>query len=152
MVAYNKFHIFGQHLLLGDHDFENDSIQVYLSDTTPETSGDKGKADLTEISAGNGYAAGGLDVASSLVEDGTSGGLWHASATDVVWSASGGTIATFQYVVLYNDTTTTGTEATSDALIAWWNYGSAVILNDGDTFTVDFANNRLFSLDSSDNA
>jgi hypothetical protein len=36
--------------------------------------------------------------------------------------------------VLYNDT------AASDNLIAWWDYGSAVTLNDGETFTVKFNN------------
>ena len=43
-----------------------------------------------------------------------------------------GTVATFRYVVLYNDT------STSDNLIAYWDRGSSVTMADGDTFTCDF--------------
>lgn len=50
----------------------------------------------------------------------------------MTFTASGGSIATFRYVVLYNDT------ATNDELIGWWDYGSAVTLASGETFTVDF--------------
>jgi hypothetical protein len=45
-------------------------------------------------------------------------------------------MATFRYVVLYNDTQTSPV----DPLIAWWDHGSAVTLNNGDTFTVLFNN------------
>jgi len=37
--------------------------------------------------------------------------------------------------VLFNDTPA----GPVDPLIAWWNYGSAVTLQAGETFTVDFA-------------
>jgi hypothetical protein len=43
-----------------------------------------------------------------------------------------GTVPTFRYVVLYNDT------ATNDELIAWWDRGTSVDLISTDTFTVDF--------------
>jgi len=53
----------------------------------------------------------------------------------VTWTASGGSIGPFRYVVLYNDTQT----SPADPLIAWWDYGSAVTLADGESFVVDFA-------------
>jgi hypothetical protein len=53
--------------------------------------------------------------------------------TQVVFTASG-SVGPFQYAVLYNDT------AASKNLVAWWDYGSAVTLNSGDTFTVKFNN------------
>ena len=42
----------------------------------------------------------------------------------------------FRYYVLYNDTAT----SPADALIAWWDHGSAVTLADTETFTVKFSN------------
>jgi hypothetical protein len=43
-----------------------------------------------------------------------------------------GAVATFRYVVIYNDT------ASNDELIGWYDYGSDVTLASGETFTVDF--------------
>jgi hypothetical protein len=43
-------------------------------------------------------------------------------------------VGPFQYVVLMNDT------ATNDPLIGWWDYGSALTLANGETFSVKFNN------------
>lgn len=43
-----------------------------------------------------------------------------------------GAVATFQYIVLYDDA------ATNKELIGFYDYGSAVTLGGGDTFTVNF--------------
>jgi hypothetical protein len=51
---------------------------------------------------------------------------------DVTFTASGGSIATFRYVVLYNDT------ATNDELIGWYDYGTTLTVTLGNSFTVDF--------------
>jgi hypothetical protein len=90
------------------------------------------KGDLTEISAGNGYSAGGTAVGSTDYQQ--SSGTASLTGNDVVFTASGGTIGAFRYAVLYNDTPT----SPADPLIGWWDYGSSVTLNSGDTFTVDF--------------
>jgi hypothetical protein len=52
-------------------------------------------------------------------------------ADPATWTATGA-IGPFRYAVLYNDT------SADDDLIAWWDYGSSITLNNGDTFTVDF--------------
>jgi len=87
------------------------------------------KTDITEISAGNGYTAGGDDITNTWSE---SSGTATLGATDVTFTASGGTIGPFRYAVIYNDT------ATSDNLVCWFDYGSSITLADTETFTVDF--------------
>lgn len=43
-----------------------------------------------------------------------------------------GTVATFRYIVVYNNT------ATNKELISWFDYGSNLALVNTDTFTLDF--------------
>ena len=50
---------------------------------------------------------------------------------DVVFTASGGSIGPFQYVVFYNSTPAGG------LTVSYFDRGSAVTLLDGETFTVD---------------
>lgn len=129
MAAYNKFEQFVLDLCTEVHNLSADALFVYLSNATPSASADLIKADLAEISAGNGYSAGGADTQNTGAE---ATGTYTLTGTKVVWTASGGTIGPFRYVALYNDT------ATNDPLIGWWDYGSALTLNDGETFSVKF--------------
>ena len=138
MAAFNKFQNFVEDLGLGVHNLSTGTLKVYLSNTAPSVSADAVKADLAEISAGNGYTAGGEDTQNVWSE---AAGTASCVGTDVVWTASGGTIGPFQYVVLYNDTPT----SPADPLIGWWDYGSAVTLQIGETFTTDFGSS-MFTL------
>lgn len=133
MAAFNKFNQFAEDLGDGVHNLQaaGDTLRVYLSNAAPSASADLVKTDLAEIAAGNGYTAGGQDVANDYTE---SAGVGTLVGTDVVITASGGTIGPFRYVVLYNDTPT----SPADPLIGWWDYGSSITLNDGETFTIDF--------------
>lgn len=138
LASYNKFQDFTEQLIEGIHDFDAHTFKVYLTNNAPSASADAVIADLAEISAGNGYTAGG--TATSITTSETTGTA-KVVGTDVVFTASGGSIGPFQYAVLYNDT------SASDNLIAWWDYGSAVTLSTGETFTVDFdATNGIFTL------
>jgi hypothetical protein len=141
VVAYNKFQDFVEQLVLARHDFgaSGHVFRVYLSNATPSASADAVKADLAEIGGGNGYTAGGADVQNTVSE---TSGTATIGATDVQYTASGGSIGPFQYVVLYNDTQT----SPADPLVAWWDYGSALTLLDGESFTIDFGSNSLFTL------
>ena len=130
MAAFNKFHAFVEALAEKKHDLGADTLKVMLTNTAP-TASDSVKADLTEISAGNGYTAGGNSASVSSSSQ-TSGTYKLVLADPATWTASGGSIGPFRYAVLYNDT------AASDDLIGWWDYGSSVTLADGETFKVDF--------------
>lgn len=129
MATFNKFNRFVTDLALGVHNLDTGALKIYLSNTAPVATNSV-KADIPEISTGNGYA-GPIDV-SGVVTQNTS--TMELSATDQVITASGGAIATFRYVILYNDTPA----SPADPLIGWWDYGSAVSLATGESLTVDF--------------
>jgi hypothetical protein len=137
MAAYNKFNAFVEHLTDKIHDLFGtaaaDLLKVMLVNSPAPVATNTVKADLTEIAAGNGYTAGGQDT----LNDGTRAtGTFTLTGTKVVWTASGGTIGPFQYVILYNDTPT----APADPLISWWDRGAALTLQIGETFSVKFNN------------
>lgn len=138
MATYNKFHQFTDDLCSGVHNFASHTIKAYLSNATPDAAADSVKADLAEISAGNGYSAGGVTVTVSSVTQ-SSGTCSVAVSDPSVITASGGTIGPFRYVAFYNDT------SASDSLICWYDYGSAITLADTETFTIDMGTN-LFTL------
>jgi hypothetical protein len=137
MATYNKINIFVEDLMNKVHDLFGttgaDLVKIMLVNSPAPVATNSVKADLTEITAGNGYTAGGEDTQN----DGTRAtATFTLTGTKVVWTASGGSIGPFRYVVLYNDTPT----SPADPLIAWWDHGSGVTLNDGETFTVKFNN------------
>lgn len=133
MATFNKFHQFVEDLGKGVHQLHaaGHTFKVYLSNATPSASADLVKADLAEISAGNGYTAGGFDIQNDYTE---SGGTGTMTAVDVVITASGGQIGPFQYAVVYNDTPT----SPADPLMGWIEYPSALTLESGESFTIDF--------------
>ena len=95
-------------------------------------------SDITQISSGNGYTTGGTAVGSNAYSQ--SSGLATLTGDNVVFTASGGTIGPFRYAVL-DDTTVSG-----GALILWWDYGSSVTLNSGETFTWSLTSNQILTL------
>lgn len=132
MASYNKFQDFVEQLGKGVHQLHaaGHMLKVFLSNELPLAT-DTIKTDIAEIGAGFGYTAGGEDAQQDYTEAAGTGTL---TCLDITWTAAGGTIGPFQYIVLYNDTPV----APVDPLIAWWDYGSALTLQDGDSFKVDF--------------
>lgn len=138
MAAYNKFEAFTEHLAEQVHQLDTHTLKCYLSNTAPSASLDLVKADLAEITGGNGYTAGGHDTQNATSR---TGGTTSVTGVDITITASGGSVGPFQYVVLYNDDPT----SPADPLIAWWDYGSAITLNSGESFTIDFGTS-LFTI------
>ena len=135
MASYNKFNVFVEDVMKKVHDLfgTNDLLKIALSNTGPVAT-NAVFANITELGAGNGYTAGGEDTQNGGARI---SGTFTLTGTKVVWTAAGGSIGPFQYVVLYNDTPSSPV----DPLIAWWDHGSAVTLGtDGETFTVKFNN------------
>jgi len=131
MAAYNKFQDFVEQLGKGVHQLHaaGHMLMLYLTNNTPDANLDAVKADLAGITEQNGYAP--ADAQNDYTEAAGTGTL---TCVDKVWTATAGGFGPFRYVVLYNDTPT----SPADPLIAWWDYGSAITVNVGETFTVDF--------------
>lgn len=129
MATQNKFNVFTTDLASGVHDFTaaGHTVKALLTNTAPVATNTV-IANITEISAGNGYTAGGVDIENDVT---TATATASLTGVDKTITASGGSIGPFRYVVLYNST------ATGSPLISWADAGQTT-LNDGEDFTIDF--------------
>jgi hypothetical protein len=127
-VAFTFFNSFLEKESEKVFNLETDTIKIMLSNTAPNAATNTVKADITEISAGNGYSAGGTAIANNATN--LSGTDLVFTGDDVVFTASGGSIGPLRYPVIYSDT------ATNDELIGYLDYGSAITITDGNTLTI----------------
>jgi len=127
MANFNKFYGFVEALAEKKHDLGADTIKVALCNAANAPTASKAVlADLTTVSTTNLSPLTPTRVSSSQT-----GGTYSLVLQDLTMTASG-TVGPFRYIVLYNDT------ATADDLICWYDYGSEITLNAGETFTLDF--------------
>lgn len=124
-ATLNKVNTFTLDLGSEVHNFTSDTLKIALTNTAPSVTNTQ-FSNITEISAGNGYTAGGGTL-TSVTWTQTSGTATLDAAT-FTWTASGGSIGPFRYVVLYND------DAANDELIGWYDYGSSITLSDTEEF------------------
>lgn len=137
MAAFTKFEDFVRELCVGGHNLDGtDTIAIYLAATAaaPSVSADAVKADIAEIAVAGGYLGFNDATCDTLNTGSEATGTFTVVGTDRVITATAAGIAAFQYVILGNTTPATPL----DPLIGWWDYGSAVTLASGETFTVDF--------------
>lgn len=138
MAAYNKFNSFVSDLAQKVHNLNSDTLKILLTNTAPAASNTV-KSNLTEIAAANGYTAGGAVAA--FVSGNDTSGTYKLILSPVSWTASGGSIGPFEFAVLYN------ASAASGNLIGWWDYGTAITLTNGNTFTIALdQTNGVFTL------
>lgn len=126
MASFVKINSFVEALAEKVHNLGSDTLKIALTNTA-HTSTWTQLSDLTEVSYTY-CSSRAITVTSSAQTSGT----YKLVASDLVLTASGGTVGAFRYVYIYNDT------ATNDELIGYYDYGSAITLADGDTFTIDF--------------
>lgn len=130
MALYNKFNQTIADAFNKVHDLSADTIKVALTNTAPIATNTL-FSDITEISTGNGYTSGGEVI--TITSSSQIGGVYTAAANETITiTASGGTIGPFRYIVCYNDTPT----SPADPLISFYDYGSSVTLNDGESFDI----------------
>lgn len=127
MASFNKFNSFVSDLAQKVHNLNSDTLKILLTNTTPVATNTI-KSNITEIAAGNGYIVGG--VAAAFVSGTDTAGTYRLILSPAAWTASGGSVGPFEWAVLYNSTAANGN------LIGWWDYGTAITLTNGNTFTV----------------
>ena len=130
MASFNRFNQFTEDVAKGVHNLAANQLKIALTNTAPSAS-NAVIADITEISYTNISGTNPRNVTTSSCAQ-TAGTLKLVLA-DLVLTA-GGSVGPFRYVVLFNDTPT----SPADPLIGWYDYGSAITLATGETFTVDF--------------
>ncbi|WFU53866.1 hypothetical protein QA639_29995 [Bradyrhizobium pachyrhizi] len=131
MAAFNKFNCFVQDVANALHDMKTGTAQVYkvyLTNALPTATNTFYNVPA-DLPAGNGYLSGGASIG-AVAGSQTSGTFRFFGSTNPAWTAAGGSIGPFQYAVLYNSTSAT------KPLIGWWDYGTGLVLTNGNTFTV----------------
>lgn len=137
MATFTWFNKAKEAILEKKHNFASDTFKVALSNTAPTAATDDTFSDITEISAGNGYTAGGATLDSVTCAE--SSGTVTVDAANEVITASGGSIGPFRYVVLYNDT------AINDELVCYWDLGSSQSLSDTQALNLNFSASGIFT-------
>lgn len=126
MATFTKIDSFVENLAEKKIDLASASLTVALTNTA-HTAGWDELADLTQVSYT--YCSSRvLTVGSSAQTSGT----YKLVLADLTLTASGGTVGPFRYVYIYDDS------STGDKLIAYYDYGSSITLQDADTFTLNF--------------
>lgn len=130
MASFNKINAFVEHMAEGVHNLQSHQLVVALTATAnPIVATNSVLADLTQISYTN-LSSRNITTSSSSQASGT----YKLVVADLTLTASGGAVAAFQYVGIYNDTPT----SPADPLVCWFDYGSSLTLNNGESLVLDF--------------
>lgn len=132
MATFSKINIFPYDLMHGYHQLHaaGHVLKAMLINTAI-TATWAVKADATEISAGNGYTAGGVDIQNDIAQ---STNVCNLTAVDFTITASGGPIGPWRSFLIYNSTQTTPL----NPLFGGHDNGSSTTTNDGSSITYDF--------------
>lgn len=137
MANFNKFDATSNDWLLAKNVFGTDTFKLMLTNTLP-VHGNHVYGDISgnELGTSGGYTAGGATITIPAPTPVGAVATVTATAASPTWTATTG-FGPFEYAVLYDSSAATKT------LIGWWDYGSAVTLAAGDTFTVSWASGLL---------
>jgi hypothetical protein len=117
-------------------DCESDQFVVALSNTAPAAEGTPPTGDgagvlanVTQVAYTN-LSTRNITTTSS----GQAAGTYKLILVDLTLTSSGGATGPFRYVYIYDDTVTVPV----DPLVAYYDYGSSITLQDGETLLIDF--------------
>lgn len=126
MASFTKINSFVELLAEKTFNLGSDTLTIALTNTAHTSTWTK-LSDLTQIAYTN--------LSTRVITTSTSAqtaGTYKLVLNDLVLTSTGGTTGPFRYVYIYDDT------ATNDELIGYYDYGSALTLQDSDTFTINF--------------
>lgn len=134
MATFTKYETFIENLMnkLIDAFGTTDTWKAVIHTDAPVVATDNAVSDLTQIGGSNGYTTGGENITYNSTR---SGGTVTATATDVVWTATGGNLGastTGRYFSIYDDT------SAGDNLLCSYDYGATFTVATGETMTLDF--------------
>ena len=130
-------------------DMDGDTFKIALSNTAPasETSNPLNDtngvlANVTQISYTNYTDDMATDRQLENVTSSQSGGTYTFDADDIVITASGGALADFRYIYLFDDTPT----SPADPIVGVWDHGSTISLANGESATISWSGSGIFTL------
>ena len=132
MATFTLFNSFAGKLGDGTIDLDTHTFKCALTNSAPVATNTV-LANITQIAAGGGYSTGG-ETLTNVTYTEPSAGTWKWDSDNIVFTASGGAMATFRYLVVYDDT------AASDDLVGYYDAG-AQTLADGTSLTLTVSAN-----------
>ena len=149
-ATFTKINDWVRNALNGTVDVDADTFRIALSNTAPASEASNPTAD------GNGVLANVTQISytnytddltvdrqlQGITSTSPSGVYMFDSTVNFTITASGGAIAAFRYIYVYDDTST----APVDPLVGVWDYGSSLTLNSGDSAPVTFDANGMFRI------
>ena len=125
-IALTKINSLVENMAEKQVDLGGAGLTIALTNTAHTSTWDE-LADLTQVSYTN-LSARGITVTSSAQTAGT----YKLVLTDLTLTSTGGATGPFRYVYIYDD------GSTGDKLVGYYDYASALTLNDGDALALDF--------------
>lgn len=129
MASYNKNNAWAENMVEVANN-GSDQFVIYLTAVgSAPVAGNSILGDVTQVAYTN-LSTRNITTSTSSQSSGT----YKLVFTDLVLTASGGAVAAFRYVGVYDDTPS----SPADPLAGWYDYGSALTLADTETLTIDF--------------
>lgn len=133
--SWNKFNSFVEDIAEKVHNLGADALTVaFCAAANAPVVGNTVLANLTQVAYTNVVTTPNATRVIGVTTSAQTSGTYKLVLPDMTVTATGGNIAPFRYVVIYNDTSV----APTDALIAWLDYGSDVTIATGETLLIDF--------------
>jgi hypothetical protein len=149
-ATFTKINDWVKNMANGTVDMDADTFRIALSNTAPASEASNPTADnngilanVTQISYTNYTDDLTVDrQLQGITSTSTSGVYMFDSTVNFTITASGGSLAGFRYIYVYDDTST----APVDPLVGVWDYGSTLTLASGDSAPITFNVNGMFTI------